>query len=65
MLGKPVNSDEKNEKTTYPSFYGLDAAKKAVKKYSMEAEKLLSEMNITGDTNIVKAMIDELIYRKK
>lgn len=47
------------------SFYGLDAAKKAVKKYSMEAEKLLSEMNITGDTNIVKAMIDELIYRKK
>ena len=65
VLGKPVNSDEKNEKTTYPSFYGLDAAKEAVKKYSMEAEKLLSEMNITGDTNIVKAMINELIYRKK
>ena len=65
VLGKPVNSDEKNEKTTYPSFYGLDAAKEAVKKYSMEAEKLLSEMNITGNSSIVKAMINELIYRKK
>lgn len=65
VLGKPVNSDEKNEKTTYPSFYGLDAAKEAVKKYSKEAERLLSEMNITGDTDIVKAMINELIYREK
>lgn len=55
----------RKEKTTYPSFYGIDAAKEAVKKYSMEAEKLLSEMNITGNSSIVKAMINELIYRKK
>lgn len=64
-LGKPVNSDEKNKKTTYPSFYGLEAAKEAVKKYSKEAEEILSEMNIAGDKRIVSAMIDELIYRKK
>ena len=28
VLGKPVNSDEKNEKTTYPSFMALTQQKK-------------------------------------
>ncbi len=63
-LGKPANSDEKNEKTTYPSFYGLDAARQAVKQYSKEAEHILSNMNINGNTDTVSTMIDELIYRK-
>ena len=36
-LGKPVGSDEKNEKATYPLLYGLDAAKETVKQLTDEA----------------------------
>lgn len=33
-IGKPVKSDEKNQKTTYVTLYGLDKAKEYVEKYS-------------------------------
>ena len=63
-LGKPVNSDAKNEKVTFASYYGLDKAKEAVMNYSMEAEKYIDDMNISGDTSFVKKMINDLIFRK-
>lgn len=40
-LGKPVGSDEKNEKTTYVSLKGLEASKEEVKKLSEEAATIL------------------------
>ncbi len=36
-LGKPVGSDERNDKTTYVSLDGLDKAKKDVERLSAEA----------------------------
>ena len=30
LLGKPVHSDEKNEKTTWVTVYGLEQAKKEI-----------------------------------
>lgn len=43
-LGKPVGSDEKNEKTTYVTFYGLEKSKEEVARLSDEALELLREL---------------------
>ncbi len=34
LLGKPIHSDEKNEKTTWVTVYGLEQARKDVSEYS-------------------------------
>ncbi|MBQ5918625.1 MAG: polyprenyl synthetase family protein [Lachnospiraceae bacterium] len=63
VIGKPVLSDEKNEKTTYVSLYGIDGAKKYVKDYTDEAIKILSEV---GKENIfLNELIISLINREK
>jgi len=40
-LGKPIGSDEKNMKATYPSLYGLTAAKEKAREIAMQAEMAL------------------------
>lgn len=47
-LGKPVHSDEKNEKTTYVSLHGLEASKEKVKSLSSEAMAVAEELGCTG-----------------
>ena len=44
-LGKPVGSDEKNEKTTYLTLHGLEASSTEVKRLSAEAVELAKQMN--------------------
>ena len=46
-LGKPVGSDEKNQKTTYVTLHGLEASKEEVKKLSMEAVELARKISGT------------------
>lgn len=41
VLGKPIHSDEKNQKVTYVTMYGLEESKKIVEKLSNEAMALL------------------------
>ena len=43
-LGKPVHSDEKNEKNTYVTLIGIDAAEQTVRKYSEDAVALLDSL---------------------
>lgn len=43
-LGKPVHSDEKNEKTTYVTLYGIEQSKKIAAKLSAEAEEIWMQM---------------------
>lgn len=62
-LGKPVNSDEKNNKTTYVTIYGVEEASKLVKKYSDEAIDLLSQMPVKND--FLNELIMWMVYRKK
>ena len=45
-FGKPILSDEKNEKTTYVSLYGVDGAKVLLKD---ETEKAISSLAFLGD----------------
>ena len=62
-LGKPVHSDEKNNKTTYVTLYGMEQALQSVEQYSGEALKLLGEMK--KDNPFLNTLIETLIRRKK
>jgi len=46
-LGKPVGSDEKNNKTTFVTLNGLEASKEEVKRLSAKALELAKELNCT------------------
>lgn len=62
-LGKPINSDERNQKTTYVTVRGLEAAREDVKKYSEEAVRLLGEMPYENEflTELILHLIDRTI----
>lgn len=62
VLGKPIGSDEKNEKATYVSFEGLEKAKEDVKKYTDEATKLLGELDVKNE--FLNQLLEYLVYRK-
>lgn len=62
-LGKPIGSDEKNNKVTYVTFEGLEKAKKDVARLSQEAVQLLD--SIDADTEFLKELILYLIHRTK
>lgn len=63
VLGKPVHSDEKNNKCTYVTLMGIEQAKKQVEQYSKEAVDLLESMQC--DDEFLKNLIIKLIYREK
>ena len=62
-LGKPIGSDEKNNKSTYVSLYGMDKAREKVKELSEEAEKILNELGFAD--SFLSGLFEYLIYRKK
>ena len=63
VLGKPVGSDEKNNKATYVTFEGLDKAVSNVERISKEAEKLLDDLGY--DDAFLKELFEYLIHREK
>ena len=65
ILGKPVLSDEKNEKITYVSIYGLEKAKTAVEQFSTQALEALEEVETTEDKTFLLELIRYLIGREK
>ncbi len=62
-LGKPIGSDEKNEKPTYVVLHGIDASKEKVNALSDEAIDLLKSLN--KETSFLEELINALIYRNK
>lgn len=56
VLGKPIHSDEKNEKTTYVTLFGLDKAKKFVEELSKQAIEQYQSLNKKNE------YLEELIY---
>lgn len=62
-LGKPVHSDEKNEKTTYVTLYGIEKSHQAVEEYSLGAVRLLEEL--PGENPFLEELIEYLINRTK
>lgn len=63
VLGKPVGSDEKNNKATYVTFEGLDKAVSDVERISKEAKKLLDDLGY--DDAFLKELFEYLIHREK
>ncbi len=61
VLGKPVNSDEKNKKTTYVTVKGLEQAREDVARYSEEAIRLLEELPYENE--FLHELILNLIHR--
>ena len=63
VLGKPILSDEKNEKTTYVTLMGLEKAKEYVEKISMEAIELLHSLPMKD--MFLEELLKSLIHREK
>lgn len=65
-LGKPLHSDERNEKTTYVTLHGIEESKKAVSDYSGKAVSLLKGIEETRGANpFLNKLIEVLVNRKK
>lgn len=63
VLGKPIHSDEKNEKTTYVTWKGLEASKREVERLSNEAIEELQVLQ--PEDTFLEELLQSLINRKK
>ncbi|MCR5107380.1 MAG: polyprenyl synthetase family protein [Lachnospiraceae bacterium] len=62
-LGKPVGSDERNNKITYVTLYGIERSKEDVREYSDRAIKLLKSLG--RDSEFMEGLILSLVERNK
>ena len=63
VIGKPVLSDEKNEKTTYVTFEGLEKSEADVERLSNEAIDILKSFD--GSSQFLCELVTYLISREK
>ena len=63
VLGKPIGSDEKNNKVTYVTLVGLDKAQEEVERLSKEALMLVDQLPVQSE--FMKETITYLIHREK
>jgi len=61
-LGKPVRSDEKQEKVTYPYLIGLDESRKRVADLTQEAKQALRTAGL-ADPGMLLAIADDIMTR--
>jgi len=62
-LGKPLHSDEKNDKTTYVTLLGIEAARREVDRYTgMAVDNLLS---MPGEKTFLVELLQFLSIRRK
>lgn len=62
LLGKPIGSDEANNKTTFVTLYGLEKAKELAKEFTNNALAALECFK--GDTTNLKLITNYLLDRK-
>lgn len=62
-IGKPIGSDAKNQKTTYVSIHGIEAAEAQVRKLSVRALENFSRLDEEDD--FLKMLLQSLIDRRK
>ena len=63
ILGKPVHSDEKNEKTTYVTWKGLEKSKEEAARLTEEAVEELR--SIGKECGFMEELLRRLVYREK
>lgn len=67
VTGKPLHSDEKNEKTTYVTLFGVQSSKFMADEYSKECIQLLKELKVYDEAqkeSLIELVIS-LMDRKK
>ena len=62
-LGKPVHSDEKNNKVTYVTLFGVEKASEQVQKLSEQAEAVLE--GLSSKNKFLTALVMEMASRRK
>lgn len=62
-LGKPIGSDEDNNKETYVTLFGLETAKNDVSAFSKEAMEIIESFETSND--FLLELIESLISRKR
>lgn len=62
-LGKPVHSDEKNNKVTYVTLFGVEKASEQVQKLSEQAEAVLE--GLSSKNKFLMALVMEMASRRK
>ena len=63
VLGKPIHSDEKNEKTTYVTLFGIEKATQIVEEMSESAIDLLHKL--PGENTYLEQLLVQLIHRDR
>ena len=63
ILGKPVGSDEKNQKVTYVTIHGLEKSKRDVEEFSHKAMDILRKL--PGENEFLIQLVQMLITREK
>ena len=63
VLGKPVLSDEKNNKTTYVTLEGIETAKSEVKRLSQTAIDCIH--SLPGRNEFLELVVEQLMTREK
>lgn len=64
VIGKPVHSDEKNDKYTYATIHGIEESKKYVKEMSDKANAIIRGIAVKNDSareelcSLINALID-------
>ena len=62
-IGKPLHSDERNQKITYVTIHGVEASMLEVLRFTREASVLIS--SIGGDDEFILFLIQYLMSRDK
>ncbi|HHL32175.1 MAG TPA: geranyl transferase [Oceanospirillales bacterium] len=62
QIGKPIGSDESNNKSTYPALIGLEASKRAAIHHSKNAIAHLR--NLPGDSSYLEYLANYLVSRQ-
>lgn len=63
VLGKPIHSDEKNEKTTYVTLFGVEKGSQIVEEKTKEAIELLH--GLPGENTYLEQLLIQLVHREK
>jgi len=62
-LGKPVGSDEANQKTTYVTLLGVEACEQLVLDHTRQAKEALARGKWSGDIQLLSWLADQLALR--
>ena len=67
LIGKPLHSDEKNEKSTYVAIHGLDKSREKVKECTEQGLSVLDRLSVKNENakDFLRELMISLVEREK